>query len=144
MQSFAGTPSFAHYAKSARSGDPAAEPRRVLFFGLPGNPVSTLVTFELFVSPVVRALAGGEPAPLLFASARLKAELRVSTGLTRFLPARLSGEPGRVEVECLAWHGSGDLVSASLADCYVVVPDNRERIGAGEEVGILIFGAELR
>ncbi len=128
---------------SASAGD-TAEPRRVLFFGLPGNPVSTLVTFELFVTPVVRALAGGEPAPLLFASARLKGELRVSTGLTRFLPARLSGEPGRVEVECLAWHGSGDLVSAARADCYLVVPDNRERIGAGEEVSILIFGAELR
>ena len=137
-----GTPP--HYANSARSGDPTAEPRRVLFFGLPGNPVSTLVTFELFVSPVVRALAGGEPAPLLFASARLKSELRVATGVTRFLPARLSGEPGRVEVECLAWHGSGDLVSAARADCYLVVPDDRERIGAGEEVCILIFGAELR
>ena len=47
-------------------------------------------------------------------------------------------------MECLAWHGSGDLVSASRADCYLVVPDDRERIGAGEEVSILIFGAELR
>ena len=118
--------------------------RRVPFFGLPGNPVSTLVTFELFVTSVLRALAGGTPAPLRFASARLKNELCTATGLTRFLPARLSGEPGRIEVEYLGWHGSGDLVSASRADCYLVVPDDRARITAGEEVSVLIFATELR
>jgi len=118
--------------------------RRVPFFGLPGNPVSTLVTFELFVAPVLRALAGGEPAPLLFASARLKTELRTPVGLTRFLPARMSGGPGSIEVEYLKWQGSGDLVCASRANCYLVVPDDRERMNAGDEVSILIFGSELR
>ncbi len=120
------------------------EVRRVPFFGLPGNPVSTLVTFELFVTPVLRALAGGEPAPLLFASARLKTELRTATGLTRFLPAKLSGGPENIEVEYLSWRGSGDLVCASRANCYLVVPDDREQLNAGEEVSVLIFGTELR
>jgi molybdopterin molybdotransferase len=121
-----------------------AKTRRVPFFGLPGNPVSTLVTFELFVAPVLRALAGGEPAPLLFASARLKTELRTPVGLTRFLPARMSGGPGSIEVEYLKWQGSGDLVCASSANCYLVVPDDRERMNAGDEVSVLIFGTELR
>jgi molybdopterin molybdotransferase len=133
-------------ARRRRSATPRepVEVRRVPFFGLPGNPVSTLVTFELFVAPVLRALAGGEPAPLLFASARLKTELRTPTGLTRFLPARLSGGPGSIEVEYLNWRGSGDLVCASRANCYLVVPDDRERMDAGEAVSVLIFGTELR
>ncbi len=120
------------------------EIRRVPFFGLPGNPVSTLVTFELFVTPVLRALAGGAPVPLLFASARLKKELRTATGLTRFLPARLTGEPGSIEAEHLDWRGSGDLVCASGANCYLVVAPDRERINPGEQVSVLIFGTELR
>jgi molybdopterin molybdotransferase len=129
--------------RSGTSPEPVAV-RRVPFFGLPGNPVSTLVTFELFVTPVLRALAGGQPAPLLFASARLKTGLRMPAGLTRFLPARLSGEPGSIEVECLNWRGSGDLVCASRANCYLVVPDDRDGMNAGEEVSVLIFGTELR
>ena len=129
--------------RSGTAPEPVAV-RRVPFFGLPGNPVSTLVTFELFVAPVLRALAGGQPAPLLFASARLKTGLRTPAGLTRFLPARLSGEPGSIEVESLKWRGSGDLVCASRANCYLVVPDDRDGMNAGEEVSVLIFGTELR
>ena len=134
-------------APAARRKPAAREPReirKVPFFGLPGNPVSTLVTFELFVAPVLRALAGGAPTPLLFASARLKNELRTATGLTRFLPAKLAGGPGNIEAEHLDWRGSGDLVCASSANCYLVVPPDRERINAGEEVSVLIFGTELR
>jgi molybdopterin molybdotransferase len=116
---------------------------RIPFFGLPGNPVSMLVCFELFVSPVLRALAGGEALPPRFASARLKKAFQTSTGLTRFLPARLGGAPGQVEVELLSWQGSGDVVATSQANCYLVVPPDRERIAAGEEVSLLIPGAEL-
>jgi molybdopterin molybdotransferase len=130
--------------KRSTAARDTVEIRRVPFFGLPGNPVSTLVTFELFVAPVLRALAGGEPAPLLFASARLKTELCTPVGLTRFLPARMSGGPGNIEVEYLNWRGSGDLVCASHANCYLVVPDDRERLNTGEEVSVLIFGTELR
>ena len=61
------------------------------FFGLPGNPVSTMVTFELFARPILEALAGIPPRPLTFLHARLKSEIRVKPGLRRFLPAILSG-----------------------------------------------------
>jgi molybdopterin molybdotransferase len=56
------------------------------FFGLPGNPVSTMVTFALFVRPLLDALAGRTPQALIFLHARLKSDIRVKTGLTRFLP----------------------------------------------------------
>jgi len=108
------------------------------FFGLPGNPVSTMVTFELFVKPVVEALAGMTPAKLVFLHARLKSEVKTKTGLRRFLPAVLCGEFDRSEVELLPWHGSGDIASTARADCYVVIPPDRERIEAGEWVPVLL------
>ena len=107
------------------------------FFGLPGNPVSTLVTFDLFVRPVIEALAGARPAPLHFVQARLKSEIKTKTGLTRFLPGLLSGAHEQTEVELIKWQGSGDLVSAARANCHVVIPPDRERIAAGEMISLL-------
>jgi molybdopterin molybdotransferase len=107
------------------------------FFGLPGNPVSTMVTFELFVRPVVEALTGLTPRKLIFLAAKLKTDIRTRTGLKRFLPAVLSGELERAEVELAGWHGSGDIASVARANCYVVVPPDREHIPAGEWVPVL-------
>lgn len=112
--------------------------RATLFFGLPGNPTSTLVTFELFVRPVLDALCGATPSPLIFPKARLRLEVRTRSGLTRFLPARLSGERDDAEVELVRWQGSGDLAAASRANCYLVVPPDRERIPAGEMVSVML------
>jgi molybdopterin molybdotransferase len=108
------------------------------FFGLPGNPVSTMVTFELFARPMIEALAGMRPRPLIFPSARLKSEIRTKTGLTRFLPAILTGEFEKAEVELARWQGSGDIAALARANCYVVVPPDRERIDAGEWVSLLM------
>ncbi|MGH9577410.1 MAG: gephyrin-like molybdotransferase Glp, partial [Terriglobales bacterium] len=60
---------------------------------------------------------------------------------TRFLPARLSGEHEAAEVELVRWQGSGDLAAASRANCYLVVPPDRERIPAGEMVAVLLPGS---
>lgn len=114
-------------------------PKPAYFFGLPGNPVSTMVTFELFVRPVMDALAGAPPAPLRFSSARLKSEVRTKGGLTRFLPARLSGGPDSPQVEKLAWQGSGDLFATSQANCWLVVPPGQERFPAGGSMTILLL-----
>jgi molybdopterin molybdotransferase len=108
------------------------------FFGLPGNPVSTMVTFELFARPMIEALAGMTPQRLVFLRARLKSEIRTKTGLKRFLPAVLSGEFENAEVELARWQGSGDIAALARANCYVVVPPDRERIGAGEWVSLLM------
>ncbi|MBZ5650710.1 MAG: molybdopterin molybdotransferase MoeA [Acidobacteriia bacterium] len=117
---------------------PTSSPAHVYFFGLPGNPVSTMVTFELFVRPVLEALAGMTPRKLVFLKARLKAEIKTKTGLKRFLPAILSGEFEDTEVELAAWHGSGDVASMTRANCYVVIPPDRDRIAAGESVAVLM------
>jgi len=108
------------------------------FFGLPGNPVSTMVTFRLFAQPMVAALAGAAPEPLVFLKARLKSEVRTKTGLTRFLPAVLSGEFEHGEVELAAWQGSGDIAALARANCYLVIPPDVERVAAGEAASVLL------
>jgi molybdopterin molybdotransferase len=118
---------------------PASTPEHVYFFGLPGNPVSTMVTFELFARPVIEALAGMTPRKLVFLSATLKSEIKTKTGLKRFLPAILSGEFEHAEVELARWHGSGDVAAMARSNCYIVIPPDRERIAAGEWVPVLMM-----
>jgi molybdopterin molybdotransferase len=125
------------------AGAPAREAasavrHRKYFFGLPGNPISTMVTFELFARPVVEALAGMSLQKLAFVYARLKKEIRTKTGLKRFLPALLSGEFERSEVELVRWQGSGDIGAVARSNCYIVVPPDREKIEAGEWVPVLL------
>ena len=112
--------------------------RERYFFGLPGNPISTMVTFELFARPMLEALAGMAARELCFVHARLKSEIKTKTGLTRFLPALLSGEFEEAEVELAGWHGSGDVAAMARSNCYIVIPPDREKIASGEWVAILM------
>ena len=107
------------------------------FLGLPGNPTSTMVTFELFARPMVEALAGTGVRKLIFLHAKLKTAIQTRPGLKRFLPASLSGELEGAEVELVRWQGSGDIAAVARANCYIVVPPDRERIEAGEWVAVL-------
>jgi molybdopterin molybdotransferase len=106
------------------------------FFGLPGNPISTMVTFELFARPVLEALAGMLPRKLIFLRAKLKSEIKARPGLKRFLPAVLSGEFEDAEVELVLWQGSGDIAATARANCYVVVDGGD--IAAGGWVPVLV------
>jgi molybdopterin molybdotransferase len=124
------------YDADKRAGAPALH--KNYFFGLPGNPISTMVTFELFVRPMIEAMMGMIPRPMMFLSARLRSDIKTKTGLKRFLPAMLSGEFEQVEVELVRWQGSGDIAALARANCYVVVPPDREQIEAGEWVPILL------
>ena len=108
------------------------------FFGLPGNPVSTMVTFELFARPMIEALAGMSPRPLAFLHARLKSEIRVKSGLTRFLPAVLSGQFENAQAELVPWHGSGDIAARFRSNCLLVIPPDREHIAAGEWIAVML------
>jgi molybdopterin molybdotransferase len=108
------------------------------FFGLPGNPVSVMVTFELFARQLVEALSGAEPALLKSAKAKLRKEFKTKTGLTRFLPATLDGRLDDPEVEVVPWQGSGDMLAAARANCYLVVPPDREKLAKGEMVTVVM------
>jgi molybdopterin molybdotransferase len=114
------------------------EVRGTPFFGLPGNPVSVMVTFTLFARPLVEALSGAEPGRMRSAQARLRKEFTTKTGLTRFLPAMLKGELYDSEVELVPWQGSGDMLAAARANCYLVVPPDREKLAKGEMVTVVM------
>jgi molybdopterin molybdotransferase len=107
-------------------------------FGLPGNPVSTMVTFELFVAPAIDLLNGAEARALPFVEARLAESLKEKSGLAHFLPARVEWRGGVPEVKTLKWQGSGDIAALSNANCFLVVPADREKIGIGESVSVLL------
>ena len=118
-------------------GEVKANGRKIPFFGLPGNPVSVMVTFDLFAKPVLHALAGARPERLKTAKAQLRTQFRTKTGLTRFLPARLTGGVFEPQVEVVPWKGSGDMLAMAQANCYLVVPPDREQLEAGEMVSVL-------
>jgi molybdopterin molybdotransferase len=107
-------------------------------FGLPGNPVSTMVTFELFVVPAIDLLCGAEARALPLVEARLAEALNEKSGLTHFLPARVEWRERAPEVKALKWQGSGDIATLAKANCFLVVPAEREKIEAGESVSVLL------
>jgi len=107
-------------------------------FGLPGNPVSSYVTFLLFAAPTLAALAGRSDIGSRFALARLTAPVKTKTGLTRFLPATCTFAGPSPEVTLVPWQGSGDLAAMARANCFLVVPEDAEHLAAGSTVRILL------
>lgn len=127
-------------AVAIRPGKPAVFGRSggAFVFGLPGNPVSTMVTFELFVAPAIDVVSGAEPRPLPLLEAHLGKPLREKPGLTHFLPARVEWRDAVPEVIALPWQGSGDVVALARANCLLVVPPDREKVDQGERVLVLM------
>lgn len=127
-------------AVAIRPGKPAVfgECGGTFVFGLPGNPVSTMVTFELFVTPAVDLLSGSEARRLPIVEARLGEALHEKAGVTHFLPACLKGQGAELEVTALKWQGSGDVAALAKANCYVVLPAEEEELAVGERVDVLL------
>jgi len=107
-------------------------------FGLPGNPVSTMVTFELFVAPAIDLLSGAEARALPLVEAKLAEALNEKSALAHFLPARVEWRGTVPEVTALRWQGSGDIAALAKANCFLVVPAGREKTAIGENVSILL------
>ncbi len=117
------------------------------FFGLPGNPVSAQVCFALFVGPLLRAMAGRAIAGTagvapVFVEAKLAEDVKGGagkpSGVTRFLPAELSGSWDGVTVRVVAWQGSGDVGANARGNGYCVLPSGVEGFKAGETVRVLL------
>jgi molybdopterin molybdotransferase len=126
-------------AVAIRPGKPAVfgRCRNTLIFGLPGNPVSTMVTFQLFVIPAIDILSGTQPRPLPLLEATLADALNEKSGLTHFLPARLEWSGSTPKVSPISWQGSGDIAALTRANCFVVVPSDQPAIPAGDRVSVL-------
>lgn len=120
------------FAQLPRPGD---SPLPVL--ALPGNPISSAVTFHLFAAPLLAAL-GDDTAPLpRFALAQLTGTWRGKPGLTRFLPAwcDFGANP---KVRLIPWQGSGDIAAFARSNCFVMIPPETQEIAEGSIVQILL------
>lgn len=107
------------------------------FFALPGNPISSAVTFQLFAAPLLAAIGGNAHSRPRFAQAQLISAWRGKPGLTRFLPAFCDfAQPARVEI--IAWQGSGDLAAFARSNCFAVIPDDTEELPLGVQIQILL------
>jgi molybdopterin molybdotransferase len=109
---------------------------RTFFFGLPGNPASTVVTFEIFARAAVELLHGEADPWLPLTLARLTAPFRHRTGLTRFLPARVSN--GTSELTPVPWQGSSDVAALARANAFLVADADRECWDTGDLMQVLL------
>ncbi len=127
-------------AVAIRPGRPAVfgRCREKFVFGLPGNPLSTMVTFELFVAPAIALLGGTEAPPLRYHMARLEEAVNQTTDLTLFIPASLERKNSEVWVQPLPWKGSGDVSGLAKSDCFLMVPGDVEGLEAGSWVSVLM------
>ena len=106
------------------------------FFGLPGNPGSTMLTFELFARAAIELLSGQNEANLPLTLSRLCHDFRQKPGLTRFLPALLSADGSHVSP--IAWRGSSDVPSLARANAFLVTEPERETWNAGDLIRVLM------
>jgi molybdopterin molybdotransferase len=127
-------------AVAIRPGKPAVFGKcaDTLVFGLPGNPVSTMVTFELFVTAALDLLSGAPARDLPLVEARLGAALNEKQGLAHFLPARVEWRGATPEVRALPWQGSGDIAALARANCFLMVAADRGQVNVGETMPILL------
>jgi molybdopterin molybdotransferase len=132
-----------------RPGSPfsfGTSPDQVPVFGLPGNPVSALVTFEILVKPALRKMLGRRTLHSPVVQARLAERVTTTTGLTQFMRVRLVAEDGLLVARLTGPQGSGILSSIAHADGLMVVPEDVGELEAGATVRVvrLLAGDETQ
>ncbi len=117
-----------------------SSPMPKLVFGLPGNPVSSLVCFELFVRPALARLAGRADVSQPAVTARLLADFTQRGDRPTYFPARICFPAPNCQasdvptIEPLAWHGSGDLATLAHANALAKFPAGQQLFPAGTQV----------
>jgi molybdenum cofactor synthesis domain-containing protein len=125
---------------SLRPGKPTVFARlgRTLVFGLPGNPVSVSVTFNLFARTAIRAMQGARAAALVEEQAVLGRSARGALERASYLPAELRTDAaGRLVAEPLRWGGSSDFVAFTRADALIIIEANVKTVEAGTIVRVV-------
>ncbi len=106
------------------------------FFGLPGNPGSTMITFETIARAAIEKIQGLREPALNLLHARLARPFHQKAGLTRFLPARLSSDGATIEPQVS--HGSGDVGAMARCNAYLVTDPDRTEWASGDEIRVLL------
>ncbi len=111
-----------------------------LFFGLPGNPVSVMVAFQIFVKPAIKQLSGENPNAPLTLKVKTLNNLKKRPGRMEYQRGFLSlDENGETVVSSTGEQGSGILSSMSLANCYIILADESAGAKAGEWVAVQLI-----
>ncbi len=118
-------------------------PSGTLVFGLPGNPASSMVTFELFVRPTLLALQSATVYQRRIAPARLKTSYSKVAGRTHFLRARLERRDGELVATIKAKQGSGNLTTMAGVDGLVEIPEETTSVAAGGQVNVILVRGEF-
>lgn len=124
-----------------KPGKPTVFARRGknLIFGLPGNPISALITFECFVRPALGRLCGMTKPDLPRMKGELLADMRQSSGRMAFLPAWVFWQDDGWKVEPLLWKSSADIIGFAHANATLIFPKNRDFLSRGEIVEIMLL-----
>jgi molybdopterin molybdotransferase len=109
--------------------------RETPFFGLPGNPASTMVTFEIFARLALEMLAGQPPHELTVTHARLTTDFSHRGSLTRFLPARVSPAG---ELTPIGWTGSSDIAALTRANAFLIAAAEKPEWKEGEWMPVIL------
>jgi molybdopterin molybdotransferase len=105
-----------------------------IVFGLPGNPVSTIVAFRVFVTPVIRSLLRVTASDMGTLRARLEAPAKCDSARTAIVPALARFDGESYQIKTAPWKGSSDLAGLSRANAMVVIPNGERRLEIGEWV----------
>jgi molybdopterin molybdotransferase len=110
-----------------------------LIFGLPGNPISALVTFECFVRPVLGRMCGFSQPDLPRMKGELLADMRQSPGRMAFFPAWVFWDEERWKVDPLPWKNSADIIGFTGANATFIFPKTRDHLSCGETVELMLL-----
>jgi molybdopterin molybdotransferase len=132
--------------QGSRFKDPDVEPETLnlkpetLVFGVPGNPVSSLVCFELFVRPAIAQLSGRDAqVGLRQLQARLTSEFVHHGDRPTYFPALVRRDAETLSAEPVHWRGSGDLRGITAANAMIIFPAGDRTWHAGEQVEVLLL-----
>jgi molybdopterin molybdotransferase len=110
-----------------------------VFYGLPGNPVSSAVVFDRLARPLLRTALGATQVDRPGITARLLNPVRSRLNRRDFLRVALRGAPGDFEVTLTGTQSSGAITSLSKADGLAVIPEERESVSPGEELEVILW-----
>jgi molybdopterin molybdotransferase len=111
--------------------------KKTLVFGLPGNPVSALACFELFVRPAIRRLAGHEKPGPFFVEATLAENFTYKTDRPTYYPAWMNWEGKGYQVRPVPWFGSPDLRALTQANAFIFIAAGEHQLPAGQVVSVM-------
>jgi len=112
---------------------------KTLIFALPGNPVASFVTFELFIYPAIRKMMGFPTLHRTTVKASLEVEILVKRKRREYRPALLRMHNNQWFVSPVEWHGSADLLSTTRANCLLIVREDAEKLSVGQLVDVILL-----